>query len=87
MSAKTVGELVVKDRKQYYPTSEGWQYLTLEGVAGIPTCTLKNNLTNGMPDLYEFPLFKRCNGEAFVIVRRRQVPEVRPFKKEVVETT
>lgn len=85
-TAKTVGEVVISDRRRYYPTSEGWQYITLEDVAGITTAALKNNLTNGFPEMYEWAMFKRAAGVAFVIVRKRPVPDARPFVGEEEKT-
>lgn len=84
MSA-TINEIVLSDRKREYPTSEGWQYITLEDVAGINTCTLKNKLTNGMPVLYEWAMFKRASGVAYVIVRKRRVEDCSPFTENTKE--
>lgn len=87
MPTKTIAEVVISDRRRYYPKSEGWEYITLEGVKGIQTCTLKNKLSNGLPDLYEWAMFKRAAGVAYVIVRRRPVPECRPFQGAEEATT
>ena len=56
-----------------YPPTEGWKYLTLEGITGMRKRELVRNLTQGHPELYEIPFWKRTvRGPAYVIIRKRR---------------